>query len=127
MGSHHSFLPSKLHLPIHHTCTFIFYTYQIHFLSLIMANAIRTCLFFLMIILGHEILSIEGRNLDPKKKLNCVNCFSPDTKGIIATKRRKMAASPSTLNQGIETTKGVEAFRPTSPGHSPGVGHSIHN
>ena len=27
----------------------------------------------------------------------------------------------------VPPPSGVDAFRPTTPGHSPGVGHSIHN
>ncbi|KAM3709337.1 hypothetical protein ACJW31_02G165100 [Castanea mollissima] len=69
-----------------------------------MANATRTCLFFLLIILCHELLCIEGRNLNPRKK--------------------KIVASPSSTKT---TNDYVDAFRPTTPGHSPGVGHSIQN
>lgn len=60
----------------------------------------------------------------------CVKCSSPNTEGI-ATKPRKIVASPSHLHHlhhGIKTSSGVvEAFRPTAPGHSPGVGHSVRN
>ncbi|KAK7843814.1 precursor of cep5 [Quercus suber] len=88
-----------------------------------MANATRTCLCFLLIILCHELLCIEGRNLNPRKKLKCAKCLSPNTTGI-ATKARKTAASPSSAKT---TNDYVDAFRPTTPGHSPGVGHSIQN
>ncbi|MFS8033358.1 putative encoded peptide [Helianthus anomalus] len=27
----------------------------------------------------------------------------------------------------VPSPSGVDAFRPTTPGHSPGVGHSVHN
>lgn len=27
----------------------------------------------------------------------------------------------------VPPPSGVDAFRPTNPGHSPGVGHSVHN
>ncbi|KAG2719845.1 hypothetical protein I3760_02G010000 [Carya illinoinensis] len=96
------------------------------------STATRTCLFFLMIIFCHELLSIEARNVEPKKKyLRCAGCSRPDTKGIASTQPRKFVASPSHLHlDGTKTTTiigFVEAFRPTSPGHSPGVGHSIHN
>jgi hypothetical protein len=56
----------------------------------------------------------------------CVKCSSPNTKGIA----RKIVASPSHLHHGIKSTEAagsVEAFRPTTPGHSPGVGHSVGN
>ncbi|KAJ9564538.1 hypothetical protein OSB04_000504 [Centaurea solstitialis] len=34
------------------------------------------------------------------------------------------ATNPS---QGPPPPSSVDAFRPTTPGHSPGVGHSVHN
>ncbi|KAG6724965.1 hypothetical protein I3843_02G005600 [Carya illinoinensis] len=75
-----------------------------------------------MIIFCHELLSIEARNVEPKKKyLRCAGCSRPDTKGIASTQPRKFGTKTTTI------IGFVEAFRPTSPGHSPGVGHSIHN
>ena len=57
----------------------------------------------------------------------CIKCLSPNTEGI-ATNPGKIVASPSLLYHGIKTSSGVvEAFRPTTPGHSPGVGHSVRN
>ncbi|KAG2724485.1 hypothetical protein I3760_01G019900 [Carya illinoinensis] len=92
-----------------------------------MANAACTCLFFLMIIFCHEFVLIEGRNVKPWKVLKCVKCLSPDTKGVATVVQpRKIIASqsPSYLPHGIKTSNGyVGAFRPTTPGHSPGVGH----
>lgn len=80
-------------------------------------------------IFSHE-LCIEGRHLKMRKTLRCANCvFSPDGQRVKAKGTKKHVASPSRiLRHDIKTVEGfVEAFRPTTPGHSPGVGHSIHN
>ena len=86
------------------------------------------CLFFLLIILSHELnLSVEARKIRNK-----------DLK-LIGGRKEKQAkthvsrgvASPNErgLHRGMtdELEGFVSAFRPTAPGHSPGVGHSIHN
>lgn len=87
-----------------------------------MANVSYTaCLFFLLMIFSHELLCIEGRNLKLNKDLKCVKCLSPDakTRAGEAYGEHTVVESPSPGH--------VEAFRPTTPGHSPGVGHGVHN
>ena len=96
-----------------------------------MANASHIRLvFFLLMILSNEFVSIEARNLKQRKDSKFVNVQlsldAPKTKAGEAMVRR--FASPSRLHYGVKELEGyVEAFRPTTPGHSPGVGHSIHN
>lgn len=97
-----------------------------------MANASYTCLFFLLMIFSHELISCtEGRNLKvTSKKLNCGKCLSPDTdaKTIAGDQSSGDSNSSVQIHSPPPATPGhVEAFRPTTPGHSPGVGHSIHN
>ena len=81
-------------------------------------------------IVAHEVLHIEGRNLELKMKLKCVKCLSPDEEGIITREAREIVSSPSNSHNdhSMQTMEVyVNAFRPTTPGHSPGVGHSLHN
>ncbi|KFK32740.1 hypothetical protein AALP_AA6G282700 [Arabis alpina] len=39
------------------------------------------------------------------------------------------SAPPSPLAESLQPppSHGVDTFRPTAPGHSPGIGHSVHN
>lgn len=71
---------------------------------------------FALLFLSHELLGSEGRNLRQ------ITIQSPDaTKAMsIATK----SANVIPTYRSIRSLAGdVEAFRPTTPGHSPGVGH----
>ncbi|KAG4175537.1 hypothetical protein ERO13_A11G190650v2, partial [Gossypium hirsutum] len=72
------------------------------------------CLFLLLIVLifSHEI---HGRSLELKKNKEKVNLLNPDGKSVDARPIRNNVAVP----------RNISAFRPTTPGHSPGVGHSI--
>ncbi|KAK4840618.1 hypothetical protein QYF36_013999 [Acer negundo] len=74
-----------------------------------------------------SLYSIEARKLKTRKNSKCVKClFSPD--GLRVAKDTKKAgdhARTSFLHKTVQDF--VDAFRPTAPGHSPGVGHSIRN
>lgn len=76
-----------------------------------MANLTRICLFFALLFLSHELLSTDGRT--PRQSIQPPN-----------------AASTKVVRD-VETFRSLEgdaeAFRPTNPGHSPGVGHSVNN
>lgn len=84
----------------------------------------------LIIIINLQIPSVEGRHL--KKSRN----GAPYADKAALTKLK--AHTPSTPSQTMTLVEsqmqpppppshGVEDFRPTGPGHSPGAGHSIHN
>ncbi|KAK2657431.1 hypothetical protein Ddye_010483 [Dipteronia dyeriana] len=92
-----------------------------------MAKLTYTCLFFILMILSHELCSIEARKLKTRKNSKCAKClFSPDGQRVTKdTKKKDGHASTSLLHKTVQDF--VDAFRPTAPGHSPGVGHSIHN
>ncbi|XVE87153.1 hypothetical protein DITRI_Ditri18aG0093600 [Diplodiscus trichospermus] len=99
-----------------------------------MANCRCNCLFFLVIILilSHEILLFtEGRSLSLGLKTNFeinVNLLSPDEKSITAKAAGKNVAIGSPFYRVFRSLEEyVAAFRPTTPGHSPGVCHSIHH
>lgn len=93
-------------------------------------NLTSSSLFFILILtLSHEIC-IQGRILETRKYLMI---SSTDGLGQSSTKRSQETENVAVwrrnlIQQGIKAVEGfVEAFRPTTPGHSPGVGHSIHN
>ena len=95
--------------------------------SLEMAYATRACLFFLLMIFSYEIVCIKGRSLRQQGNLpsSCANCVSSNTMGSL---KSGAVASPSELQWNARSLEGyVDAFRPTTPSHSPGVGHSVHN
>ncbi|XLS92490.1 hypothetical protein HN51_068498 [Arachis hypogaea] len=70
----------------------------------------RTCLLFLVLILSHDVvLFSEGRTVRKSIRSDAVN------------------AAVSEKSNSSNLHGYVEAFRPTAPGHSPGVGHSINN
>nr|KYP59545.1 hypothetical protein KK1_014981 [Cajanus cajan] len=85
-----------------------------------MARLTHPCLLFVILFLSHELLGSEGRNLRQSIIIHSPDT-APHTKTIsIATK--SAIATPS--YHSIRSLVGdVEAFRPTTPGHSPGVGH----
>ncbi|XP_044508141.1 precursor of CEP7-like [Mangifera indica] len=83
-------------------------------------RTVVACFFILVLILSHEFTCIEGRHL--KSRL-CKKCskHADNTLGVAkgkATESRQEQASK---------VEYVDDFRPTTPGHSPGVGHSINN
>ncbi|KAL7193225.1 hypothetical protein ACSBR2_024939 [Camellia fascicularis] len=72
---------------------------------------------------------IEGRNLELRKNLKCAKCLNPNVKMSVKDKSNEVT-SPSQLQpSGFRTMDqgNVDSFRPTTPGHSPGVGHSDHD
>lgn len=80
--------------------------------------------FFAFLILSHQLVLIEARSLK-------VNSINPDTPKTITNSEPQ-----NSINNDAKNTKKlhhriadgfVDAFRPTTPGHSPGVGHSIQN
>ena len=86
-----------------------------------MVKSTHIVFFFLLVIVSHELLSVEARKLRKDVKLI-------GRKDVITT-ASVAVASPGQLHRGIkeEMNGFVSAFRPTTPGHSPGVGHTIKN
>ncbi|KAK9096884.1 hypothetical protein Sjap_022381 [Stephania japonica] len=76
--------------------------------------------FLLILILSKEmvLVSVEGRHLKTKRKLSRTSLPRDARLGD------KESSSPDLQHQRFTTMNGfVEAYRPTSPGHSPGIGH----
>jgi len=69
-------------------------------------------------VLSHELLGSEGRSL--RQSLQ-----SPDATKAMSTVRSTTTSAIASQSYRIirSLTGDVEAFRPTTPGHSPGVGH----
>ncbi|TKY55725.1 hypothetical protein E2542_SST20144 [Spatholobus suberectus] len=88
-----------------------------------MARLTHMCLLFVLLFLSHELLSTEGRNL--RQSIQSPDAASSTKAMSFATSTTKSAvANPSQVNRTIRSLEGdAEAFRPTTPGHSPGVGH----
>ena len=91
-----------------------------------MAKFSSIILFFLVLIVANEVAGIQGRKVELGKKSQtaAVKVMSLGQDG-------KESSSSSTVasprqNSGQITTQDagdVDAFRPTTPGHSPGIGH----
>ncbi|CAL1408697.1 unnamed protein product [Linum trigynum] len=103
--------------------------------------AYSTCLLLLsIIILSHHIHSIEAARGFKLTQNTLDNSSNTSTKGsatvevedavvtgppppVVATGEPQQQQPPSAAAPG----RGTDDFRPTTPGHSPGVGHSTHN
>lgn len=100
-----------------------------------MANLTSTCLLFLVLILSSEVLHGEGRKLGRGKTLKCDKCLNVAVKisEVNVVQKNNVASRSQMQNkltaEGVKTMEDgfVDAFRPTTPGHSPGVGHSKHD
>ncbi|KAG2408638.1 uncharacterized protein HKW66_Vig0034600 [Vigna angularis] len=83
-----------------------------------MARLTHICVLFVALVLSHELLGTEGRSLRQSIK-------SPDANKamsiVTSTAKRAIASQSYRIIRSL--TGDVEAFRPTTPGHSPGVGH----
>ncbi|KAM7510371.1 hypothetical protein LguiB_009246 [Lonicera macranthoides] len=76
---------------------------------------IYTYAFLLAVIACHQILLTEGRQLKSMKKQD-FNTIE---------ERRNLVSPTQTLGSGNIEAGNVDDFRPTTPGNSPGVGHSF--
>lgn len=106
-----------------------------------MTNFSSICLFFLLLILANEVAGIAGRKVELGKKSQtaAMKVMSLAEEGQESDKNpthypklsprgeiSSTVASPSKNGGQIsaQETGDVDAFRPTTPGHSPGIGHS---
>ncbi|KAK7346537.1 hypothetical protein VNO80_21058 [Phaseolus coccineus] len=90
---------------------------------------IFTMIFFSLIIFCQRFHSTEGRHLKHNQVHNDVHGGISATNA--ATFKNVAPLTPSTMVGATLAApppgRGVEDFRPTTPGHSPGVGHSVHS
>ncbi|KAJ8628720.1 hypothetical protein MRB53_022043 [Persea americana] len=105
------------------TVIIFFYNY----LPLVMAQTkfFSACVLLLLVlmIVSNEILVCEGRHLKSKEE-GCSKCQINDDTTFGGT--RKSDNDTSSVHHYHTSTIGndVDDFRPTAPGHSPGIGHS---
>ncbi|KAK8517543.1 hypothetical protein V6N13_127712 [Hibiscus sabdariffa] len=101
-------------------------------------NNLLPVLVLLSLVFSLEIQCIAGRHLilDQKHKVETRDTptLDPKTNGVSINTCNTKSPPPSPPTTVIEAResqapppKNNEDFRPTSPGHSPGVGHSVQN
>ncbi|KAL0377733.1 UNVERIFIED_CONTAM: Precursor of CEP8 [Sesamum radiatum] len=84
------------------------------------SKALAICvLILLLLIVCQQIVSVEGRHL------KCRKC----SKGHHKKSLRVINVGGKHGGTGTQMSKAenVDDFRPTVPGHSPGIGHSVHD
>lgn len=86
------------------------------------ANNYSFLIFFIILVLGHEMLHVEARHLKSKhsktlKGKNNGNYYNPSSN----------FGSSTHATEGTTKAENVDGSEPSGPGHSPGVGHSIQN
>ncbi|XP_047312777.1 precursor of CEP6-like [Impatiens glandulifera] len=77
-----------------------------------------SCALLFVLIIFSEVVCIQGRHL---KHNLCKKCSKNLRESHVAKRAKSVAIGTST---GVGY---VQDFRPTAPGHSPGVGHSLNN
>ncbi|KAG2327258.1 hypothetical protein Bca4012_036260 [Brassica carinata] len=79
---------------------------------------------FLMMVIFLGFICVQGRTL----KYTKVDHDDDKKMMVMHNVQEKLSPSPPSLSPPPPGGKGAEDFRPTSPGHSPGIGHSLpHN
>ncbi|XP_019083745.1 PREDICTED: uncharacterized protein LOC109125708 [Camelina sativa] len=78
---------------------------------------INVYLFAIILLLIINIGSIEGRTLT-MSTVKTAGELGADGTALPSSPAEQLESPPS---------HGVDTFRPTAPGHSPGIGHSVHN
>ncbi|XP_028764092.1 precursor of CEP3 [Neltuma alba] len=87
------------------------------------------CFVVLALTLCLELSSIEGRYLKSEGNENFVKREVGDAahRKVLSTTNATTQADVSPPSPAAAEGHDVSDFRPTNPGHSPGVGHSVHN
>ena len=87
------------------------------------------CVVLLVLILCDEALCVHGRHLKRRACKKCSRINQMSTNGLKTTDDQLGGPKPASGKQLERSSKmaSVDDFRPTAPGHSPGVGHSMHN
>ncbi|KAL7141365.1 hypothetical protein ABFS83_08G048000 [Erythranthe nasuta] len=83
-----------------------------------MAAKVFACLVFIFAILSNQVFHIEGRNLVVRE-----NASNAGARGEnIKNPNKEMGSHRFRFDEGY-----MDSYRPTTPGHSPGIGHSKHD
>ncbi|KAL2333571.1 hypothetical protein Fmac_014784 [Flemingia macrophylla] len=83
-------------------------------------TSIFSLVFFALLILGQRFQCIEARYLKSNESNQVLVKHNKDEGNT------HIGVSTSNVST-LLTSGSVDDFRPTEPGHSPGVGHSIHD
>lgn len=109
-----------------------------HISALLMAPnfqySLYCCIFFVVIVFSHAVLLSEGRHLMGKKQnMMCKKCMAQgetrveeSREGVVISKPKGMHSHTTNTSTSSKATD-VNAIRPTTPGHSPSIGHSLLN
>ncbi|CAL5332361.1 unnamed protein product [Camellia sinensis] len=89
-----------------------------------------TSVFLLLLLLSHDIISIEGRQLKGEKNNKCKKCAGMDENGQNSHSQNEAVFKTSESGKnpgggGDVAAESKDDFQSTGPGHSPGVGHSL--
>ena len=86
----------------------------------------RVTIFLIFLIICHEVMNIEARYL---KRSRCKkgSRHGHEKSTTLINAANDVSNLPQQQEQNSKAEHAVDDFRPTSPGHSPGVGHSINN
>ncbi|GMP28042.1 hypothetical protein CsSME_00003755 [Camellia sinensis var. sinensis] len=76
--------------------------------------------FLLVLILCNEVVSVDGRRHLKRSNEAKKNSLKARAGGSERLRNGEKVVGTSKVEY-------VDDFRPTTPGHSPGVGHSVHN
>ncbi|XAR57812.1 hypothetical protein NMG60_11026081 [Bertholletia excelsa] len=86
------------------------------------------CAFLLVLILYSEVLWVEGRHLNHKPcKKRSVKAEKTTFEPLRATKGGQISNDGKSKEYTGQKVQNLDDFRPTMPGHSPGIGHSLNN
>lgn len=91
-------------------------------------KTLYACVFLMMVFfLGSNC--VHGRTLKNMKVDDKMNVGHDDSKTVIFDEKMvQLSPPPPPPSPPPPGGKGAEDFRPTTPGHSPGIGHSLsHN
>ncbi|KAJ8625106.1 hypothetical protein MRB53_033636 [Persea americana] len=95
-----------------------------------MAKARVPCVsvFLLVLILSHLVLSSKGRHLQAEKRgKECQDCVMHGKSSAASATREGGTPSTRALIEGKKVGEYEVSGQPTSPGHSPGIGHMLKN
>lgn len=81
------------------------------------------CIVLFFLILCHEVVHVEGRPLKSVELCKKCSTNNDNSQNVPENGNHGLTAGQEQTSK----VKYVDDFRPTEPGHSPGVGHSVNN
>ncbi|CAJ2635429.1 hypothetical protein L195_g033345 [Trifolium pratense] len=95
-------------------------------------NIVFSVIFLALVIFGQSIEGRHVKNIDESNLVKNEDIVHDKQAGIVDTTSAATLSPPIlppsvVVGDAPPPSHGVGAFRPTTPGNSPGVGHSTHN